>query len=152
MIRRLHPHPPSTDLPMNRARKRVFAWLAIFAMLAGTLAPALGRATVPGEGARYLADICSVAAAGTFEPDGAGAARSGLRAADRDGDGRLGEHTLERCSYCCSHGGAAIAAAAAAVAQTALVAARQPPRLARSTPRPRGTWLPAQPRAPPPGA
>jgi len=46
---------------MQRSRQRLFAWVAIFAMMLSALAPAISRAMGPDENGRYFVQVCSAA-------------------------------------------------------------------------------------------
>jgi hypothetical protein len=130
-----------------RLRQRPAAWLAIFAMLLGALAPTISRAMVPGAGARLLADVCSAAGVGFVEIDRAKASRSGDAAVDREGGQQA--HSPDRCPYCCTHAGVAVASPPATGLLVASPGSVRLPRLSFVSPRPRHAWSPSHPRAPP---
>jgi hypothetical protein len=132
-----------------RLRQRPAAWLAIFAMLLGSLAPTISRAMVPGAGARLLADVCSAAGVGFVEIDRAKASRFGEPAIDREGEGRQQAHSPDRCPYCCTQAGVAVASPPAAGLLVASPGSVSLPRLSFVSPRPRHAWSPSHPRAPP---
>ncbi len=134
---------------MLRLRKRTAAWLAIFAMLLGALAPTISRAMVPGAGARMLADVCSVAGVGFAGIDRAKAPLSGDAAVDREGEGGPQAHSPDRCPYCCTHAGVAVASPPATGLLVASPGSVRLPRLSFVSPRPRHAWSPSHPRAPP---
>jgi hypothetical protein len=132
---------------MLRLRQRPVAWLAIFAMLLGALAPTISRAMVPGAGARLLADVCSAAGVGFVEVDRAKSSRSNEAAIDREGGQQA--HSTDRCPYCCTHAGVAVASPQATGLLVASPGSVRLPRLSLVSPRPRHAWSPSHPRAPP---
>ena len=142
----------SIVVPMSRIRRRAAAWFAIIAMLAGTLVPAVGHATMPAGGARYLADVCSASRTGVVDPDRASGARVGDPARDGGGESRPLAHAADRCPTCCSHVGLAAPSASVAVPLYAFRGGAPSPRLDYALPRTRDAWPPVQPRAPPVGA
>ena len=133
---------------MARLRQRPAAWLAIFAMLLGALAPTISRATVPG-GGRLFVDLCTTAGAGFAGIERARATRSGDAASDQDGEGRQPQHSLDRCPYCGSHAGVAIAPPPAAGPLLASPGSARLPSPSPVSPRPQQAWSPSHPRAPP---
>jgi len=134
---------------MLRFRQRPAAWLAIFAMLLGALAPAINRAVVPGAGAGLLADVCSVAVVGFVEIERTKAPRSGGAAIDLDGEGRQQSHSPDRCPYCCTYAGVAVASPPATGPFVASPGSVRVPLLSFLSPRPHHAWSPSHPRAPP---
>lgn len=139
----------SRRLPMHRARQRIATWLAIFAMLAAALAPAVSRAALPGEASRYLADLCSASGTGVTRADASRGADFGGAASKRDGESRPLAHALDRCPYCSFHSGASAPPAATGAPLLASPGGAPSARPSFVAPRPRDTWPPAQPRAPP---
>jgi hypothetical protein len=146
-----HGHRLSTNIArsMHTAQHRVAAWLAIFAMLAAALAPAVSRASLPGVGGRFLVDICSAARTGFVVPGPASGTRPGGAIPDPLGDPRPLPHALDGCPYCCFHAGVALPPAPALAWLPAPAGNAPQPRIAFVAPRPRDAWPSCQPRAPP---
>jgi hypothetical protein len=147
---RRHPAPVTSIVALvSRIRRHATAWFAIIAMLAGTLAPAAGRATVPGDGGRFLADLCSVSRTGAADSDRTAVARVGDSARDGGGESRPVAHAADRCPSCCSHAGLAIPGAPVAAPLYAFPGGTPSPRLRSAIPWTGDAWPPVQPRAPP---
>ena len=135
---------------MLRFRKRLYAWLAIVAMLVAALAPAVSRAAADESG-RFLIDVCS--AGGTHQVL-ISSAESGLYLdailLGGDDSDDSSAQSLSACPYCCSH---ALGVGLPPPATKALLlnggVSERLPRLFLVAPRPLFAWSPASPRAPP---
>lgn len=151
-IRKNRPRTPRAHMGfgfgMSRFRRRCVAWLAMVAMLFGTVAPAVGRALVPDTTDRFLADVCSVAGTGSSKIGNGQASGYGRLDAKRDTDSRP-PHSADRCPHCCSHPGAAALPHRANDPLFAAPLGAPLPRNAVAVPGARDVWSPSHPRAPP---
>lgn len=136
---------------MFRFRKRLHAWLAIFAMLISALAPSMSRAMASGEQALLL-DICSASGVHQIVLTGAEAAMyagPGLSDAG-NADGDPSDLSLSACPYCFTHAGSvALPGFEATPSMTIATGEDLLPPLFFSAPRTLFAWSPSRPRAPP---
>jgi hypothetical protein len=128
---------------MHGFRQRCCAWIAIFAALLGALAPTVSRATARDDAGRLLVAVCT--AAGTHwialdrtAPDDAAGSGGGERSL-----------SLDSCPYCFAQAGAAVLPAPGAPLPLVVSGRTRPPSVADVAPRPRASWPPSHPRAPP---
>lgn len=130
-----------TLLMLRRKRHfRLTAWLAIFAMLLGALAPAVSQAmTVLGDGNLRWVEVCS----------GSGMAWVAVDAKDvQKQDGEPAKSTAS-CAYCCPHAGSVGLPPAPLLDVAAAGVPALEPLLFLSAPRPLFAWSASSPRAPP---
>jgi hypothetical protein len=136
---------------MLRFRKRLHAWLAIFATLIGALAPSVSRAMASGEQALLL-DICSASGVHQIVLTGAEAdlyAGLGLPGAG-DADGESSDLSFSACPYCFTHAGSVgLPGFEATPSITLATGGDLLPPLFLSAPRTLFAWSPSHPRAPP---
>lgn len=140
---------------MHRFRHRLYAWIALFAMLAGALAPTISRAAAAGDqsGVRYWLEVCSASGSNLIELAVADAGRYGghglVTAAPADGEGAPAHLALDHCPYCGAQAGTA--ALPPHDPPPLIVAQRvmRAPTLFLLAPRPLFAWSSARPRAPP---
>lgn len=140
---------------MHRFRHRLYTWIALFAMLAGALAPTISRAAAAGDenGVRYWLEVCSASGSNLIELGVADAGRydgHGLvTVPPADGSDAPAHLTLDHCPYCGAQAGAA--ALPPHHPPPLVVASRvlRVPALFLLAPRPLFAWSPARPRAPP---
>lgn len=134
---------------MLRFRRRLYAWFAIFAMMASALAPTLSRAMGPDEGGRYLIEVCSATGSRIIELPAAEAAFYRDHGVIADSSGEPQDASFEPCPYCCPHAGGAALPPAAPPALRIPEGGALLPRLFLVSPRPLFVWAPSHPRAPP---
>lgn len=132
---------------MNRFRRRLYACIALMAVMFGMLVPTLGRAALsPGEG-RLVLEVCSAAGNRLIELDPADAALY-LGGEAPDGEGDRATLAPEHCVYC----GTVFAVALLPPTTPALfdlqLAAERPTPFLSALPR-RSSWRILSPRAPP---
>ena len=134
---------------MHAFRQRFFAWIAIVALMASALAPAISRAMGPDESGRYLIEVCS--AAGTHQISlTAEEAAFYSELAIPAGDGEGGDAPmLDHCPYCSASFNLAMLPAAGTQTVFAVIGSQIAPKLFFVSPRPLFAWSPAHPRAPP---
>lgn len=136
---------------MNRFRQRLFAWIALFAMLSGVLLPSVGQAAGAGgqgSGGIWRLEICSASGNHWIELDAA-QARDFIAHAGDPASGGEAAATSGHCPWCCGHSQAA-GLPPAVLPSFALPA--QPGVLPVSflpAARPLHAWATARPRAPP---
>lgn len=126
-----------------RLNARLFALIAMVAVLASALAPAAARMLADTLGDRILlAEICGV------EPTSA-AARAAIAPDSLQTDGDESAALASDCPYCATHAFAfALPAMPRTVAVIAVASDAPPLRFLRSH-RPLFAWIPAAPRGPP---
>jgi hypothetical protein len=127
---------------MNRHRRRLTAWIACFAILLASLAPAVSHAlAAAGKGGFSLwAEICSA--------EGPRLQNVESHAAHDTAPTEHGMH-FEHCPFCLTHAGSV--ALPSSAEPILLLPAGSPvqPLLFFHAPRPLFAWVAAQPRAPP---
>ncbi len=116
---------------LRRSVRRRFAWLALFALLVGSLLPSVAHVGLDtGRPGVWLADVCST---------------DTTSSAPGSGSGDQGNH----CPYCCSAGSAPVLAAPSAPVPAAVVGDEARPAIVRQTPRLILTGFAPPSRAPP---
>lgn len=134
---------------MHAFRQRLFAWIAMFAMLVSALAPAVSRAMGPDENGRYFIELCSAEGSSLISLTAAEAALYGdhvIPAGDGEGDESA---MLENCAYCAAPFNSAMLPPAGSPPVFATAGSLPAPLLFFVSPRPLFAWSPAHPRAPP---
>lgn len=126
-------------MPFRRTTRSVTAWIAMFAILLGALAPALSHAMPQGGNGKRMVQVCTVAGVK-------------MVAVDSQGEGKTGDADLlpaERCPFC-STAAAFPAIPSSPVLPFALNGLSEHfPSLLLDAPRTLFIWAAAQPRAPP---
>ena len=128
---------------MRRFRQRCCAWIAIFAALLGALAPTVSRAAASDAAGRLLVEVCTAAGTHWIVLD-----RTAVDDAAARGGGERA-FSIDRCPYCVAQAGAAALPAPTAALPLAVPGRTPLPLVAEVAPRPRQSWSPSQPRAPP---
>jgi hypothetical protein len=130
-------------MPVTRANRRLTAWIAMFAILLGALAPPIGHAVAwAGGGDMRWVEVCTAAGIELVAAD-ANDASGGA------GQGDAGVLPAGHCPYCATH------AASFGLPPTPAVGLRLPaapgplPALHVHAPSPLFAWAVTQPRAPP---
>lgn len=124
-----------------RAFRRLFSWVALLAILAGALAPAVSHALYSKGGKSFL-EICTAQGTRLIAIDaGAGAHPS---------TGGQHDVVMEHCPFCVPHAGSlGLLPATELVFKLPADGSRFYPPLFFSAPGPLFAWASAQPRAPP---
>ncbi len=118
----------------------LIAWIAAFAILTGSLAPAISHALQRDAAAERM-DICSSVGASSLAAD--------------DGDARRGapavpvDHLFQHCPYCALNADVLGMPPASASSSAAPALGFIEPEHVPATPRTRPAWTAQQPRAPP---
>lgn len=136
----------------NRQRRRVTAWIAIFAVLLASLAPSISHALAAAHWTEPLEDteLCSADATETE-----GSASEQIHEAhanhERYGAPTIDEHSLhfEHCPFCFTHAGSFGTPPTPEFGVPVLAGSAVVPTLFFHSPRPLFTWAAAQARAPP---
>lgn len=123
---------------MSSHHRRLTAWIAIVAMLAFALVPALSRAMAFAGGGSGWAEICTPQGMQWVSADG-----------ERSSTPPDGTPQVDHCHFCqlASAGAAPLPASAPALALP--LAGAEPPRLFLQAARTLHAWRSAQPRGPP---
>ena len=133
---------------MQSLKQGFIAWIAIFAMMMGALAPTISRAMGPGADGRYLIEVCSADGSGWVAVD---AAQFVLNAGQTplEGSGEDNLSSFKHCPFCCLHASLALPSAAATPDfgdhSTRVFA----PRFFLDAPWTLFAWSPSHARAPP---
>jgi hypothetical protein len=124
------------------AKRRMTAWIAIFAILLAALAPSISQAVnvARGSSANWI-EICT---ASGFKL----AKISGTQDPGSQTPGHDGTH-FKRCPFCCPHAGSAGLPPSVNLALPSADGALSLPSLFYQSPQPLFTWAAAQSRAPP---
>ncbi len=94
---------------MQRFCRRLYAWIAIFAMAMSALAPAVSRAMGPDEHGRFLVELCSAAGVEWVELTAEEAAFYGeTGAVSSESDPAQSALSLDHCPYCSAQFGNAL--------------------------------------------
>lgn len=121
----------------KRPLRSLTAWIAMFAILLGALAPALSHAFPPGGDGKRLVQVCTVAGMKMIAVD------------DTSDSGTPDVFPAERCPFCSTHLDSVLPPLASGpIILLKRVLERFPPLHYRS-PRPLFAWAAAHPRAPP---
>lgn len=135
---------------MQRFCRRLYAWIAIFAMAMSALAPAVSRAMGPDEHGRFLVQLCSAAGVEWVELTAEEAAFYGeTGAVSSESDPAQSSPSLDHCPYCSAQFGSALPPAPGLSPSFAVTGGAVLPTLFLVAPRPLFAWSPAHPRAPP---
>jgi DUF2946 family protein len=124
----------------KRPTRSLTAWIAMFAILLGALAPALSHALSHAGSGKRTVQVCTVAGMKMVAID------------DKRDHGKAGGAKLlpgEHCAFCATHGGAPTLPSAPLHPFGARDSADHFPALFFSAPRPLFVWAASQPRAPP---
>lgn len=124
-------------MPFSRATRRFAAWLAMFAMLLGALAPAVAQAVVASQGGPGWVQVCSASGMMWVEADALEDPAAGKPMADAS----------RHCSWCSLQGAAGLPPAPSPAAALDLPA--EPPKAHFRSASPAAPWPSAQSRAPP---
>lgn len=134
---------------MQRFRQRLFAWVAVFAMMLSALAPAVSRAMGPDENGRYFIQVCSAAGI-EWVAISADEVELYSDVETRDGQGGTQDApSLDQCAYCAACYSTTLPPPAFTPQVFAVAGAELAPPPFFASPRPLFAWSPSHPRAPP---
>ncbi|MFV8823139.1 DUF2946 domain-containing protein [Thauera sp. WH-2] len=135
---------------MQRSRQRLFAWVAIFAMMLSALAPAISRAMGPDENGRYFVQVCSAAGIEWVAVSAAEAEfYADVETRDDKESGKGGALSLDQCPYCSAAYTTTLLPTLASPEVFSVRGGEVLPALFLVSPRPLFVWAPSHPRAPP---
>lgn len=135
-------------MPFSRVHRRFTAWLALLAMVLGTLAPAVAQAVVASSERAQWVEVCS--ASGMMWVKADASAASGVDQAGHDAGGPMSDSWMH-CPWCSLHGGAPGLPPAMAAIELAPRQSDRPPAFSHQASL-SGVWAVAHARAPPPAA
>jgi hypothetical protein len=128
-------------MQIKRTTRSLTAWIALFAILLGAVAPALSHALSRfGDGGQRWVEVCTVAGTKLVAVPGA---------SDEGQAGDVDVFPAERCPFCSTHGGAPALPAFPVMPFVLKGGADDFPLLYFHAPRPLFVWAAAHPRAPP---
>lgn len=120
-----------------RAHRRLISWIAAFAILLASLAPALSHALAPATGTNWI-EICTTQGSKWIKANQEGPERAPATA-----------HVLDHCPYCSLQTPTLGLPPAERLAHLPLRLSHEVPLAFLSAPRTLHAWVSAQPRAPP---
>jgi len=128
-------------MQFKRTTRSLTAWIALFAILLGAIAPALSHALSRfGDGEKRWVEVCTVAGTKLVAVDDSG---------EKGSAGDADVFPAERCPFCSTHGGAPALPAMQIMPFLLKGTAEQTPSLYLRAPRPLFIWAASHPRAPP---
>ncbi|MDO9599935.1 MAG: DUF2946 domain-containing protein [Azoarcus sp.] len=127
-------------MPFAIRRHRLTAWIAMFAILLGALAPAASQAmSVFGDGNVRWTEVCTTAGMQWIAVD-----------ADSEPQGEpASDMSMASCPYCCPHAGSFALPPSPTLSFSVRGTPMLQPTLYFTAPRPLFTWAASHPRAPP---
>lgn len=125
---------------LGRTPKQLLSWLACFAILMGSLAPAISHALRDASANPWI-EVCTALGSRFVQLDDASVGKTAPAAP--------GDHILDHCPYCSLHATSMAPPTSAAAVLPMSAFAHELPQLFLSAPNTLFAWVAAQPRAPP---